>query len=156
MIYDSINNLDKYQSIPHLADIIAFLKNTDISKLSEGDIQIKGDTLYVKVLKYVPKKAADNYFETHNDYIDVQIVFGGVEMMQFVNPMYIVETDEFKLQGDFKFYKATECISEFVISKNEFVVFFPGEPHKPGCLYNNRKEDVLKLVFKVKSKKTSH
>jgi YhcH/YjgK/YiaL family protein len=133
-----------------LDDIINFIKITDISKLSEGDIHIKGDDLYVKVLRYIPKYYFDNFFETHNDYIDVQIVFEGIELMQFVSPKHLLETDKFKLEGDFKFYNATENISDFVVSKNEFVVFFPGEPHKPSCLYNEKKEKVLKLVFKVR------
>lgn len=150
MIYDSLDNLKNYISIPFLKDIVEFIDKTDILSLSKGDIQIKGDDLYVKVLKYKPQEASKNYFETHRDYIDVQIVFKGVELMQVVQPEHLTETDEFKLEGDFVFYKATENISDLVVANNEFAVFFAGEPHKPGCMYKNNDCDILKLVFKVR------
>lgn len=150
MIYDSLQNLNKYINIPNVGEIVQFIENTDVLSLSKGDIQIKGDDLYVKVLKYKPQDASKNYFETHRDYIDVQIVFEGVELMQVVQPEHLTVTDEFKLEGDFVFYKATESISDLVVAKNEFAVFFAGEPHKPGCLYKNNDCEVLKLVFKVR------
>ncbi len=150
MIYDSLKNLKNYTSIPNVAEIVQFIEETDVLSLPKGDIQIKGDDLYVKVLKYKPQDASRNYFETHRDYIDVQIVFEGVELMQVVQPQYLTVTDEFKLEGDFVFYKATDSISDLVVAKNEFAVFFAEEAHRPGCQYKNNDCEVLKLVFKVR------
>ena len=82
--------------------------------------------------------------------MDIQIILSGVELMQVVQPEYVKETNEFKLDGDFKFYKATERISDLVVGKNEFVIFNPGEPHKPGCSYLDTDSEIFKLVFKVK------
>jgi YhcH/YjgK/YiaL family protein len=150
MIYDSLQNLERYTSIPNVNEIVRFIERTDLHNLTLGDLQIKGDDLYVKVLRYKPQDASRNYFETHREYIDVQIVLDGVDLMQVVQPQHLTVTDEFKLEGDFVFYKATECISDIVVSKNEFAVFFPGEPHKPGCSYRNNNCEVYKLVFKVR------
>ena len=151
MIFDSIENLGKYACIPHLDSILNFIRNTDISKLPVGDIEIKGKDLFVKVLRYAPKDSSENFFETHSNYTDVQMIYEGLEAMHIVAPIHLTKTDEFKMKGDFTFYKATENISEFVVGKDEFTVFFPGEPHKPGCLYKSIKNPVLKLVFKVRS-----
>jgi YhcH/YjgK/YiaL family protein len=82
-------------------------------------------------------------------YADVQIVFDGIEAMQVADLNDLKVTDEFKLEGDFVFYKGTDNISQFVVSNNKFAVFFPGEAHKPGCLYGSVAGPVLKLVFKV-------
>ena len=150
MIYDSIKNIKKYTIIPHLNDIVSFIESNDVKNLAMGDVMIKGNDLYVKVLKYKPQDASKNYFETHNNYIDVQIVFTGIEMMQVVQSKHLIKTDEFKLDGDFEFFKATEKISDIIVADNEFAVFFPGEAHKPGCRYNNIDNEVIKLVFKVK------
>ena len=149
MIFDSLTNLEKYSTIPYIEDICNFIKNTDVFELPAGDIPIKGDELFVKVLRYTPKTSTELFFETHVHYADVQIVFDGIEAMQVADLKDLSVTDEFKLEGDFVFYKGTENISQFVVSENKFTVFFPGEAHKPGCLYNSISGPVLKLVFKV-------
>jgi len=150
MIFDAVENLKKYANIPEQDAILKFLQETDVSKLTEGDIEIKGKDLYVKVLRYVPKDAAENNFETHEIYTDVQMIINGEEKMQIVNTKYLQEITGYDKEGDFQFFSAQKYISDIVVRENEFVVFFPGEPHKPGCNYQQRNEPILKLVFKVK------
>jgi biofilm protein TabA len=150
MIIDHLENLKKYSCIPHLELILGFLSNTNILELPVGDIAIKGEDLFVKVLRYIPKDSKDLYFETHENYADLQLVIFGLEAMHVVDSKYLENTNDFKMEGDFVFYKATESISELVVPRNKFVVFFPGEAHKPGCLYNNSNEIVQKLVFKIR------
>lgn len=152
MIFDSINQLSRYSSFPQINDILEFLKNTKIIELSDGDISIKGEDLFVKVLHYTPKDASKNYFETHRDYADLQMIVNGIEAIHVVDNQYLSATDEFKLDGDFTFYKANKKITELVLEQGKFAVFFPGEPHKPGCTYNLVEEPVMKLVFKIKMK----
>ena len=149
MIFDSLINLRKYSTIPYIEDICNFIENTNVIELPAGDIPIKGDELFVKVLRFIPKISTELFFETHVNYADIQIVFDGIEVMQVADLQDLKVTDEFKLEGDFVFYKGTDNISQFVVSKNKFAVFFPGEAHKPGCLYDSVDGTVLKLVFKV-------
>ncbi len=150
MILDSLNNLKKYTIIPHIDVILDFVIKHNLSTLPEGEIPLIGDDLIVKVLKYYPKEESENYFETHQFYTDIQIVIKGTEIMQTVSPQHLTITDEFKLDGDFVFYKASENISTFVVSENEFAVFLTGDPHKPGCRYMQSDEMISKVVFKVK------
>lgn len=150
MILDSLDNLKKYTFIPYIDCILDFINNHDLNILSEGDTPLKGDDLVIKVLKYFPKDTSENYFETHQFYTDIQIVIRGTEIMQTVSPQHLMVTDEFKLEGDFSFYKATKDISTFVVSENEFAIFLAGDPHKPGCRYNQSEEMISKVVFKVK------
>ena len=150
MIYDSLKNLNRYKNIKYISDINEFILKNDVYNLPHGDIEIYGEELFVKVLRYKPSEASNNLFETHQNYMDVQVVLGGIELMQFVQPEFISKTNEFKLVGDFTFYKAYERISDIIVGKNEFTIFFPGEPHKPGCIHANNISEVLKLVFKVR------
>ncbi|MBT6050115.1 MAG: YhcH/YjgK/YiaL family protein [Candidatus Scalindua sp.] len=151
MIYDELKNIKRYSFLPHLETIHQFICRDDIMSLPIGDIPILNDELYVKVLKYKPMEAAQGFFETHQNYADVQVVIEGQELMYYANPKQIRATDKFELEVDFQFYTATNNLSEFVVSAGEFTVFFPGEPHKPGCLYRNNNNEVTKLVFKVRS-----
>lgn len=153
MIFDVRENLKKYRCIPHRDAILEFLQETDVSRLSEGDIEIKGKDLYVKVLRYVPKDAAENNFETHKIYTDVQMVIKGVEKMQVVNTEYLEEITGYDGEGDYQFFSAEKYVSDIIVRENEFIVFFRGEAHKPGCYYQHLNEPVVKLVFKAKGTK---
>jgi YhcH/YjgK/YiaL family protein len=150
MILDTINHIKRYSFLPHINEIRHFIKKTNILELQVGDIPILNDELYVKVLKYNPIDASEGYFETHEQYADLQYVFQGSESMFYVNPKQITPTNKFQFEGDFKFFEAHSRISELVVSGGEFTIFLPGEPHKPGCKTGEDDGEVIKLVFKIK------
>ena len=65
MIYDSLSNLNRYGNIKYVNEIRSFLQLNNVFDLPHGDIEIKGEELFVKVLKYSPKDSSKNFFETH-------------------------------------------------------------------------------------------
>lgn len=150
MIYDTLDRLGRYDCIPRLADIQRFLTRTDIASLPPGDIPIDGDELYVKVLSYEPKPAAENFFETHRRYMDVQLVLRGREVMELSPTAALSEHNAYDDDGDYQFFNASDGISRVTVGAKEFTVFFPGEAHKPGCRADEPKGAVYKLVFKVR------
>lgn len=150
MILDTLENLSRYNQIPNVPNILEFIENNAIIDLEVGDIPIFGESLYVKVLKYIPQESSKVFFETHKDYADLQFVIKGIESMFYTTSENITPTDKFKLEGDFKFYESFENISELVVPAGKFTIFLPGEPHKPGCLYQNNNSEVMKLVFKIR------
>ena len=150
MIFDLVQNMSKYSSIPRLKDILAFIKNTDLKGLSEGDHFIDGEDLYVKALSYVPTLSQENNFETHALYTDVQVVVEGVELMQVAPSDCLHKKTDCEMEGDFEFFSASEFISDLIVRQGQFAVFYSGEAHKPGCLCPENSKIVKKLVFKVK------
>lgn len=150
MIIDLIENLNKHSAIPHVDTICDFLNQTNFDALEEGDHPIQGESLYVKVLNYIPNQAEKNNFETHEFYTDVQVLIEGTELMQTAPSDCIEEKPGCEMEGDWKFFSANKYISDFVVRKGQFVVFFPQEAHRPGCQYQDLDTRVKKLVFKVK------
>lgn len=130
MIFDIVKNLGKYREIPNLEKIADFIENQNFLKLPNGKIEIDGENLFANVSRYSPKPVEEKDFETHDDYADVHLLVRGVEKMQTM--------DE------------NGKISEIIAKENDFAVFFVGEAHKPGCLYQNLTEPILKIVFKTK------
>lgn len=151
MIFDRLDQLAKYGSVPHLDGVLDYLARTDVMALPDGDIPIRGDELYVKVLTYVPKPAPENFFETHKRYTDVQILFRGVEQMQVTGTSNLTGHTTYDDAHDFQFFTATDDISGIVVRAGEFIVFSPGEAHKPGCHWRELDATVKKLVFKAKT-----
>ncbi len=149
MIFDTINQLNHY-SIPSKEKIISFLKNNDPRHLSDGEHSIDGKDLFVKVMSYVPKPALEKEFETHRVYADLQYVVTGVELMQTVPSTELKPNTEYDPVGDYQFFKAEHFINDHVVRAGQFMVFFPGEAHRPSCLYQNHTASVKKLVFKIR------
>lgn len=154
MIFDTIDNLHKYKSIPNLEFILDFMKGKNLADLPEGEIEIKGKDLFLMVLRYFPKPAQVRNFETHNIYTDVQIIVRGAEKIHITNKENLGERiEDKKKREDFNLFAVSGSVSELIAKENNFIVFFPGEPHKPSCLYQESKEPVMKVVFKTTENK---
>ncbi len=150
MIFDKIENLSKYTSIPNLSLILDFLKNKNLLELLEGDIEIMGKKLFVKVLRYFPEQAEHTNFEIHKIYTDIHIVVKGIEKIGITGRENLEEEIEDKEhREDLQFFSVSGAVSEIIVTENNFAVFFPGELHKPACTYQQLKEPILKLVFKT-------
>lgn len=153
MIFDKLINIKKYKNIPNVNLIADFFESnkSKISQLQEGDMEIKGKELYVKILRYVPKKAEENNFESHKIYVDVQVIISGIENMQITGIDNVEHIDGYDAIKDVQFFSAKDNISDIIVRKDEFIVFSQGEVHKPGCIHKNICNSVFKLVFKTRS-----
>lgn len=150
MLFDTVENLNRYKSIPNLDRILDFLKNRNLSDLTEGKIEIWGKKLFANVASYLPKPAEEKNFETHGVYTDVHLLVKGKEKIQFASRDSSRELLEDKMATeDFQLCRVSGDVSEIVLEENDFAVFFPQEPHKPGCSFQKSETPVLKIVFKT-------
>ncbi len=149
MILDNIQQLKRYQ-VPQAEAILRFIANNDCVNLPDGEMEIDGRNLFVRIMSYIPKPAAENKFETHQVHADVQYVAQGIELMQVAPSDALTPSTDYDAKGDYRFYAADKNITDLVVRQGEFTVFYPGEAHRPSCLYQNNKNMVKKLVFKIK------
>lgn len=149
MISDNIKNLKRY-AVPMSEDILKFIAEHNCSQLPDGEMEIKGRELFVRIMSYVPKPAAENRFETHQMYADVQYVVIGSELMQTAREKDLTPLTENDAQGDYQFFKNSGATTDLIVEAGEFAVFYPTQAHRPACLYEGHKGTVKKLVFKVK------
>ncbi len=149
MIFDDLKHLKRYQ-VPRADEILRFISENDCMKLPNGQIDIDGERLFVRVMEYVPKPTSENNFETHKNYADLQYIVCGVELMQAVSSKAISPVSDYDVKGDYQFFKACQEITDLVVGPHEFAVFYPGEAHRAACLYQDHHGLVRKLVFKIK------
>lgn len=150
MIFDTVENLSRYKSIPNLDRILDFIKNRSLFALPKGKIDIEGKKLFANISRYFPKPAEEKNFETHRVYTDLHLIVKGVEKIQITSKNNLEKMVEDKMEKeDFQIFVASDNISDIIVKENDFVVFFPGEPHKPGCYYQSLAEPVFKIVFKT-------
>ena len=128
---------------------LAYLRETDFSKMADGRYDIDGDRIYAKVQRYVTKPAAECRPESHRRYADVQFVAEGQEFIgwcAFSPELKIAEPyDEEK---DVAFYEKLEPESNFVLADGCFAVLLPKDIHRPCCAIDEP-SPVLKVVVKI-------
>ena len=152
MIHDHISMLGRYE-LPMKERIISFLKEQDLLQLPVGgEIEIIGRDLLVRPSEYQSRLPEEGRFETHKVYADLQLVVRGAEIMQSVPADVITPATDYDVKGDYQFFTAQSDITQVVVRADEFVIYFPGEAHRPMCQRGQGPETVRKLVFKIRMK----
>ena len=157
MIYDSINNIDRYAAVhPRFREAFAFLKELAAKNPPSGRYYPNGrenDEIYANVSSYSTSPLSEREFEAHRRYIDLQYLSGGREMVFFpsataepteVTVPYSGETDAEKR----RLANAEECV-RIPLCAGTFAIIFPPEPHAP-CVAFGSPETVQKIVLKIK------
>jgi YhcH/YjgK/YiaL family protein len=98
------------------------------------------------VSEYTTKSKSESMIESHQKYIDIQIIVQGIETIGICPKSactaapYDPEKDFQKLEGEVGF---------ITMQPDSFAVFFPQDGHMPGVQYNNKAAKVKKVVVKV-------
>lgn len=154
MIFGHIQDTNLYPLLPKaIQQAIDYLKATDLQELSLGRHEIMGEDMFANVMSFATDEASNKQAEAHKEYIDVQCLISGDEKIEFSlgmeNNNVAREYDE---KDDFYLLSEIQQSSDLLLSKGMFAVFYPGQPHKPGCSikHSNR---IKKIVIKVHKKR---
>ena len=147
MILDTLQNRECYYSLsPRLRTAFEWLDNTDVASLEVGRHSIDGDDIFVNVseLDLRPRSAAA--LEVHNEYIDIQVVFGGEEEFGW-SPRSAVTSPrtEFDVEKDIQFFE-DEPQTFYTVREGQFTILMPQDAHAPMLGEGH----VRKLIFKVR------
>ena len=98
-----------------------------------GKYDIDGNNLFYLVSEDTTEPMADRRAEYHARYLDIQILLKGQEGMTFsTQPAGAPETD-WLADKDIAFLPEGVQEKTVVLNEGDFVVFYPGEVHKPLC-----------------------
>ncbi|MFA4884178.1 MAG: YhcH/YjgK/YiaL family protein [Candidatus Margulisiibacteriota bacterium] len=148
MIIDLFNNLNIYLKLnPRLEQAFKYLQTNDLSRLPLGRFEIDGDDLYGTINEYETIPRGKALWEAHRRYFDVQLVIRGEEMIGYAPLSSLRVTSEYKYKEDYVLLDGEG--SYFTIKPGMFVVFGPGDAHRPGIALeapNRVKKAVLKVL----------
>lgn len=146
MIIDEIENISLYEQIPDYA--VEFIKNLTSDalcskyKLNEND--------YVNIETYNTKPVTQGKFETHNDYIDIQLLLDGTEKIYLNNRQTLKILTPYNSEKDITFYSDDISTSDYVtLNGKNFIMLYPHEAHAPQI---GDGKNVKKVVVKLKVK----
>jgi biofilm protein TabA len=149
MIHDSIRSAAQYESLdPGIALGLAYLRNFD-ADTPDGRYTLDGDDLFALVQSYETGPATEKRFEAHRVYLDIQYVARGPERILHAADEGLEEEAPYSEADDVVFYREPRVSSSLLVGPGQFVIFYPGEAHKPGCMAGGR-DSVKKVVVKVR------
>ena len=148
MIIDSIENIALYKTLgTRISNALIYLKATDFEKLNNGRYEIEDDSIYSTVNRYTTKPAEDGRWEAHKNYIDIQFLASGTELIGYSFIKNMDPETEYNPERDIQFYNGEGQMIK--VEKNMFVILFPSDVHMPGIKVNEP-QNVIKVVVKVK------
>ena len=147
MILDSLLNSGLYESIhPRFKQAFNFLRDTDLTTLPLGRIEIDGSSLFANVAEITGKTADTAKLETHNNYIDIQVPVSATETMGWIAGFDLKDiTEPYNSEKDISFYadKATNFIQ---VQPSQFTIFFPEDGHQPGICDGPLRKIIIKVL----------
>ncbi|MCL2744356.1 MAG: YhcH/YjgK/YiaL family protein [Planctomycetaceae bacterium] len=156
MIYDTIENLQKYLPQDLRKEVLGFLASLT-PEIPVGKHAIRGEDIFVNVNSYTTEPAEKRPWEAHRKYIDIQYALAGSEFSQQFPTAVLAGADKeakYDAENDVIFFKNTGAEVNAVLLSSDvksFAVFFPQDAHKPGISVNTPVE-IKKVIFKIDAK----
>ncbi|WP_336220551.1 YhcH/YjgK/YiaL family protein [Citrobacter amalonaticus] len=130
-----VGNIHQLQSwLPEeLRQAIEYVKANVTEQTEKGRHDIDGSRLFYLISEDMTEPFDKRRAEFHARYLDIQIVLKGQEGMTFsVLPAGTPETD-WLADKDIAFLAEGKQEKTVILNEGDFVVFYPGEVHKPLC-----------------------
>lgn len=149
MILDYYRNYSRYTSmVPGLEEGMAFV-NTLLHK-PEGRYE-GNNGIYAMVQVGKTSDISGDRLETHEKYLDVQIVFEGEEIFEWEEASELEVETPYDPNMDFTFYKGNG--KRILATKGMFYILFPQDAHKCRGKVHEEGQDYRKIVLKLPVKR---
>ena len=114
-----------------------------------GRYDIDGDNCYYMIQEYDAKSPFDAQFESHREYIDIQVVLRGEEIIRFESTDKLALAKEYS--PDYELFAMNKDYDSVRLRCGELVVIYPNEAHAPGIRAEGTDGKVVKMVVKIRN-----
>jgi len=148
MVIDSLENIQTYSKLnTRFIELFNFINKADFNMFDSGRHETSISGVYFLVNEYDTKSENLNILEAHKQFLDVQVMIKGEEIIEFETVDGHEITKEYNKENDYILFKPKIPVN-IILKSNMFAVFFPQDLHMPGYAYN-KVSSVFKVVFKV-------
>ena len=150
MIHDLQKNWSVYFHSPVWKEIERFLKSLS-PDFQEGEYQISHSGIFGRIASSQTRPKSGAKPEAHNQFIDVQIVLEGEEIILCQPRELCQSSDAYLRERDVEFFFQDSEIpgAELRLVPGAFAVFYPQDAHTPLLMTGNQPATVKKIVIKV-------
>jgi YhcH/YjgK/YiaL family protein len=125
-----------------------YLRTAGVEDKAPGRYAIDGDRIYATVVVDKTRSADTAQFEAHRKYLDIHYLVSGVEMIGSADATSLHEVKQYAPETEAALFERPAKYTRLMLKPGEFVLFFPGQAHMPGC-YLDKSEEIKKVVVKV-------
>jgi YhcH/YjgK/YiaL family protein len=137
-------------NLPGLQQAIAFIQQAIGQDLPDGRVEIDGKKVYALMQSYTSKpEAANPRFEAHQNYIDLQFILAGKELIGWAPLAALTEATPYNPEKDVQHGRvAVDAITLTRLSAGQAALLYPSDAHAPG-LADGEPAPVKKIVVKI-------
>lgn len=148
MVIDQIKNASLYCGISNkIVTALSYLRDTDIQNMKPGRYDIDGSNIFALMQNYETKSKENGFWEAHRQYIDIQYVIKGAELIGYANIDYLKSGEYDDVKDLLVLYGADGVFLE--VRAGTFVILMPQDAHMPGITVITA-QSVAKIVIKVR------
>lgn len=147
MILDVLENAGRYLALNKgFVKAIEFLRRADLKELPAEKYELDGDRVYAMVSYDHGRKKGDALLETHEKYIDIQLVLAGTDNMGWkAKALCKQPVGAYEQETDLQFF-ADEPDAWLATNSGAFVIFFPEDAHMPLISSGQLHKVVVKIA----------
>lgn len=146
MVIDSLENSARYEAMnPYFKQAFDYVKNTDWSKVEPGKIMLDGKNCFINYMEQDGKTTEGAKFETHNQYLDIQVPLTAEETMGYI-PTCELQLPDAPYNEDkdiTKYSDKTDCLIK--VKPMHFAIFWPWDGHQPCIGEGSWRKVVVKI-----------
>lgn len=146
MIY--ANDTSKICRIAEIQQVLDYIRKNGATA-EDGKVELDGKNVYISFQSYETKKWEDCKYESHENYIDVQYVISGEEIMTVTTKDGLREKAPYNPDKDVVFYEDDKRGEDYLLKAGDYVVVYPDDVHKPKAM-NGAPCAVKKAVAKIR------
>jgi biofilm protein TabA len=147
MILDVLKMANNYLALnENFSKAIEFLLRPDLKELPAGKYEIDGERVYAMVSKDLGRRKEGALLETHEKFIDIQLVLAGTDSMGW-KPKSLCNKPfgEYDREGDIQYF-ADKPDTWISTKSGAFVIFFPEDAHMPLISSGQLHKVVVKIA----------
>ena len=135
---------------PVLQQALTLAVAANLQEKTPGRYELQGDNIFMNVMQFATQSPEQKKAELHREYIDIQVLLSGEERILFGMTDSARHCEEMHVEDDYQLCSQIADEQAMVLKPGKFVIFMPGEPHKPGCVVQTPM-DIKKVVIKVRA-----
>lgn len=151
MVFASLSHVAHWQPFLHTPIFSRSLLwiSGNLGSLTEGIHELGQPGWFANVHGYTTQARELCTWENHPATIDIQYMIDGVEGIDLVPVESLGTPTTFKPESDTqKFAAASDPVTQLVLRSGDFVIFLPGEAHRPKIAVQSP-STLKKLVVKI-------
>ena len=150
MMSDELRSLPSAGLHPVLQQALTLAVAANPQEKTPGRYELQGDNIFMNVMQFTTQSPEQKKAELHQQYIDIQMLLSGEERILFGMTDSARHCEEMHVEDDYQLCSQIADEQAMVLKPGKFVIFMPGEPHKPGCVVQ-APMDIKKVVIKVRA-----